>query len=173
MINKRRLTEDDFCTTGTQNKSKQTNETPKRLEKRTREMDPHLLFVIFIPLPLVLADTASDIKSTYWYRNVSANNLVFADHLLWSMTSRSTVECAEICSEDVNCTSFTYTDETSDALRCRGHSQQMTSGGTITAGTKLYNLAQPDGGIIDLLSQTPSTGLRHPSFGGRCRKAML
>ena len=47
VINKRRLTEDDFCTTGTQNKSKQTNETPKRLEKRTREMDPHLLFVIF------------------------------------------------------------------------------------------------------------------------------
>ena len=25
----------------------------------------------------------------------------------------------------------------------------------------------------DARSQTPSTGLRHPSFGGRCRKAVL
>ena len=27
--------------------------------------------------------------------------------------------------------------------------------------------------LSDVFTQTPSTGLRHPSFGGRCRKAML
>ena len=27
--------------------------------------------------------------------------------------------------------------------------------------------------MLHVVNQTPSTGLRHPPFGGRCRKAML
>ena len=49
---------------------------------------------------------------------------------------------------------------------------------TGTEWGSLYTASQPSVASLPPccrhpLCQTPSTGLRHPSFGGRCRKAMF
>ena len=90
------------------------------------------------------------------------------------MTSRSTVECAEICSEDVNCTSFHLYRR--DIRRSEMSRPLPTDDVRLVPSLLEQNCTtwlSPDGGIIDFLSQTPSTGLR-PSFlwrkvpGKRC-----
>ena len=120
------------------------------MENRTPEMEPQLILAFFSLPFLVLPNVANNTNSFYWIRIPSVDNFVFDEHLLWSVPSKSRLECAQTCAEDVNCTTFTFTAVPSDFMRCRGHSEQLKSGGTNTAATKLYNLVNTQGGIYTL-----------------------
>ena len=115
-------------------------------------MDPQLM-TMFLPLVLVLVlllDIVRSVRNTHWTRDPSVDNLVFDAHLLWEVETQSRLHCAERCAEDVDCKTFTFTKLGPDSVKCRGHSQAVTSGGTNAASTKLYNLVQPAQGIYSV-----------------------
>ncbi|KAL8618915.1 hypothetical protein ACOMHN_020334 [Nucella lapillus] len=64
----------------------------------------------------------------------------FQQNLLWDIRFKSVVECAELCAKRTQCLAFTVTKVTSGSVTCRGHSQEMTSGGDVVDGSKYYRV---------------------------------
>ncbi|XP_076472118.1 uncharacterized protein LOC143301607 [Babylonia areolata] len=74
----------------------------------------------------------------------NSSDLVFKDNLLWNITLKTRIQCAVLCARHTDCVAFTATKVASLNVTCRGHSQDMTSGGHILRGSRYYH-SQTDG----------------------------
>ena len=79
-----------------------------------------------------------------WENKLSHANLIVSERLLWTNTVNSFPKCAESCSKDTACNSFTVTDlgstKGTPSFKCRGHSftDFEVSGGQEMNDTRFY-----------------------------------
>ena len=102
--------------------------------------DKHNTIVLLALSALLLTkpSTSNAVRSAYVTRDLSLSDVMFIDDVLFDVSVRSPLECAQVCSSMEGCSSFTY--HRVSLTSCRGHAKVMTSNSTSepVVGTKAY-----------------------------------
>jgi hypothetical protein len=96
-----------------------------------------------LKLALLLASlvprTASQGTGHWLFKNdVTRNDVILNEFLLFETSSVSDVGCARLCGLTPNCVTFTFTERTLGSRSCRGHSRR-TDSMTSQPGTLMYD----------------------------------